>query len=213
MSLSNLQIENARIIRDELNAVGISQRLVQCAIISVCYKESALTIREENLNYSEERISQCFPKLTSALIAQFKLARNPQALGDYLYSGKYGNGQGEGYKYRGRGFNQITFKNIYKHFGDLIGIDLVKSPELMNQPKIAAAVLARFFKETMHSGFITGKFEKHGAKNYDEIITDYIAIRVAIQCNAGLGTKWDNPIVQEGYQKATEMFDTINKSI
>lgn len=213
MKLSNLQIDNAKIIRDELNAVGISQRLVQCAIISVCYKESALTIREENLNYSEERLLQCFPKLTKEIIQQFSLSRNPEKLGNYLYSGKYGNGIGEGYKYRGRGFNQITFKNIYKYYGDLIGVDLGNKPELINQPKVAAAVLARFFKATMHEGFKKGLLVKHGAKNYDEMTSKDIAVKVAIQCNAGLGTKWENPIVQEGYKKSLEAFDSINAII
>jgi len=209
MKLSNLQIDNARIIRDELNAVGISQKLIQTAIIAVCYKESGLTVREENLNYSEERLLQCFPKLTKEIIAQFNLARNPEKLGNYLYSGKYGNLQGEGYKYRGRGFNQITFKNIYKQYGEQVGIDLVAKPELLNQPKIAAAVLARFFKASMHEGFKKGLLEKHGAKNYDEILSKEIAVKVAIQCNAGLGTKWENPIVQEGYKKSLESFDSI----
>lgn len=62
----------------------------------------------------------------------------------------YGNtSQGSGNRYKGRGFIQLTFKNLYKKYGDLIGVDLVNNPELANKPDVAAKIAAVYLKETL----------------------------------------------------------------
>lgn len=53
-----------------------------------------------------------------------------------------------GEDYFGRGFIQLTHKSNYRKYGDMIGVDLVKNPELANDPVNAAKILALFFKET-----------------------------------------------------------------
>lgn len=56
------------------------------------------------------------------------------------YEGKNGNNEaGDGYKYRGRGYLHLTGKENYKKAGDAIGFDLVDNPNLVLNPKIAAA--------------------------------------------------------------------------
>ncbi len=58
-----------------------------------------------------------------------------------------GNGAaGDGLRYRGRGFVQLTGKANYEAFGKLIGLDLVANPDLANAPEIAAVLLAEFLK-------------------------------------------------------------------
>jgi predicted chitinase len=47
---------------------------------------------------------------------------------------------GDGWKYRGGGYNGITFKGIYEDYGKRIGVDLVKFPEKINEPRVAAQV-------------------------------------------------------------------------
>jgi hypothetical protein len=49
--------------------------------------------------------------------------------------------------FRGRGFVQITGRSNYQHFGEVVGADLVASPELALDPAISARVLAAFFRE------------------------------------------------------------------
>ena len=45
----------------------------------------------------------------------------------------------DGSKYKGRGLVQITGKDNYQRIGDIIGVDLVNNPELVKDPKYAAA--------------------------------------------------------------------------
>jgi len=52
---------------------------------------------------------------------------------------------GDGYKWRGRGFNQLTFKKSYKKMADLIGMQSIMSnPDSLNDPKVAAEVAVKF---------------------------------------------------------------------
>jgi hypothetical protein len=65
-----------------------------------------------------------------------------------------GNTQkGDGYKYRGRGFVQITWKNNYKRLGDAVGCDLVNYPEKALDPVVAYQVMSY----GMRKGIFTGK--------------------------------------------------------
>ena len=45
--------------------------------------------------------------------------------------------EGDGYKYRGRGYIQITGKNNYKKIGNELNLDLVNKPDLLNDPVVA----------------------------------------------------------------------------
>lgn len=49
-------------------------------------------------------------------------------------------------RYFGRGIIQLTWKAHYKSYGDALGLDLVNKPELALQPKVAARILALYFK-------------------------------------------------------------------
>lgn len=61
------------------------------------------------------------------------------------YDGKLGNDQpGDGARYCGRGFVQLTGKDNYRTLGAAIGVDLVAHPDLANAPEPAALILASF---------------------------------------------------------------------
>lgn len=55
--------------------------------------------------------------------------------------------KGDGVKYKGRGYIQLTGRLNYTHYGQLLGIDLVNNPNLALDPIVSAKVVALYFKE------------------------------------------------------------------
>lgn len=95
--------------------------------------ESGLKPVAENLNYSANGLRKTFRKYFTDLEA-VKYARNPEAIANRAYANRMGNGpeeSGDGYKYRGRGFLQITGKNNYMQLSKDTGIDYVNNPDLL----------------------------------------------------------------------------------
>ena len=66
----------------------------------------------------------------------------------YEYRKDLGNiYSGDGSLFKGRGYIQLTGRNNYRYYGELLGIDLIQSPDLALNPKIASKILALYFKE------------------------------------------------------------------
>lgn len=112
--------------------------LAQCAHESATFKATT-----ENLNYSEAAILRVFGRHFTPAQAK-DAARNAFKVGSRAYANRMGNGDvqsGEGYKYRGRGYIQLTGKANYASFGAGIGVDVVSSPDLVatTYPLLSAA--------------------------------------------------------------------------
>ena len=92
-------------------------------MIVVALAESGLNpFADENFNYNLQSAKANFSKIRALSDAQ-ALTYIPRAKGgsgsaekfaNFIYGGRYGNGANEGYKYRGSGLTQITFKSNYK---------------------------------------------------------------------------------------------------
>jgi putative chitinase len=109
----------------------------------------------ENLNYSEQGLRNTFPKYFSAADAK-AYARQPQKIANRAYGNRMGNGSessGDGWRYRGRGYCQITGKDNYGKFSDLLGIDLVANPDLALTDEVAGKIITI----GMRDGIFTGK--------------------------------------------------------
>jgi putative chitinase len=76
------------------------------------------------------------------VVRQMKIA-------DLAYGGRFGNGDvnsGDGWRYRGRGLKQITFKDNYRDCGAALGVDLIAQPELLGQDVYAARSAGWFWE-------------------------------------------------------------------
>jgi putative chitinase len=76
-------------------------------------------VMEENLNYSAKGLRSTFP--THFLPGEeYNYANQPQKIANRVYANRYGNGDeasGDGWKFRGRGCIQLTFKDNYEAYG------------------------------------------------------------------------------------------------
>lgn len=108
----------------------------------------------ENLYYkTPERLKAVWPVRFRNLKEAEKYTNSPRELGNYVYGGKLGNNYlADGYTYRGRGYVQITGKVNYQKFAVLLDKDLVRDPELANDPDIAYTVLIRGIMEGLFTG-------------------------------------------------------------
>ena len=57
---------------------------------------------------------------------------------------------GDGYKYRGRGYIQLTGRGNYKAAGQALGIPLEQNPDLMSDPTVAARVTVWWWMKHVH---------------------------------------------------------------
>jgi putative chitinase len=112
----------------------------------------------ENLNYSARRLTQVWPSRFPTIGHAKPYAYNPEKLGNNVYSYRLGNGRNDGYKYRGRGFIQITGKVNYEKFSKLLNVDLVNDPDLAKDLQIGTAIL--------YHGMIDGLFTGRKLSNY-----------------------------------------------
>jgi len=113
---------------------GITSNLRLAHFLAQCALESTgFTATVENLSYSAARIPQVFPKYFKN-VNPAGYARNPQKLGSRVYANRMGNGDeasGDGFRFRGRGYIQLTGKNNYTSFSTFVGEDCVADPDLV----------------------------------------------------------------------------------
>ena len=101
---------------------------------------------QENLNYSSKGLLGIFPRYFNAGTAE-SYARQPQKIANKVYGGRMGNGAettGDGFKFRGRGYIQLTGKDNYTQFDKTVSEDILANPDLISG-KYALASAAWFF--------------------------------------------------------------------
>jgi putative chitinase len=114
---------------------GIDGPLRLSHFLSQCAHESGnFKFLRENLNYSADGLRKIFPKYFPTLEAANKYARQPEKIANKVYGSRMGNGDeasGDGFKFRGRGYIQLTGKDNYAAFDKFVDDDIMADPDLV----------------------------------------------------------------------------------
>ena len=129
----------------------------------------------ENLNYGAKGLLGIFKKYFPTPEKAALYERKPEKIANLVYGGRMGNGiesTGEGYKFRGRGYIQLTGKDNYKAFDAVVSESIIENPDLVatKYPLMSAAWF--FHKNGLH-------------KIADEGDTDLIVTKVTKRVNGG----------------------------
>jgi putative chitinase len=123
------------------NNLRLAHFLAQCA-----HESGSFKFVSENLNYSADGLKKTFGKYFPGTLAE-SYAKQPEKIASRVYGGRMGNGDEstkEGFKFRGRGYIQLTGKSNYVKFTQFIGEDCVGNPDLV-ATKYPLASAAFFF--------------------------------------------------------------------
>lgn len=129
---------------DTMAKYNITTPLRLAHFLAQCGHESAgFKAVNENLNYSVDGLKRIFSKYFPGTLAE-GYARQPEKIASKVYGNRMGNGNEaskEGWKYRGRGYIQLTGKDNYKAFDVTVGDDILNNPDLVatKYPLMSAA--------------------------------------------------------------------------
>jgi putative chitinase len=129
----------------------------------------------ENLNYGAKGLLGIFKKYFPTPEKAALYERKPEKIANLVYGGRMGNGpeaSGEGWKFRGRGYIQLTGKDNYKAFDAVVAEAIVDNPDLVatKYPLLSAAWF--FHKNGLH-------------KIADQGATDAVVTSVTKRVNGG----------------------------
>jgi putative chitinase len=134
---------------------GILTPLQQASWIGQCGHECGnFKIMEENLNYRAATLLKLFPRtpkrawgFTPEEAAAYE--KQPKRIANRIYGNRMGNrdeASGDGWRFRGSGFLQLTGHSNFYHAGKALGVDFVMEPELVRTPKYAAQTAGWFWQ-------------------------------------------------------------------
>jgi putative chitinase len=153
--------ENERYLLARAMAAGITDPRELANFMGQMQVESGGFNRlSENLNYSGRRLLQVFRGrngINSLEAAEAISEGGPEAIAEAVYGGPWGKDNlrniqpGDGWRYRGRGFIQLTGRAGYTEATQRTGIDLIKNPELAEDPEVAATIAVDYWQRKVVS--------------------------------------------------------------
>ncbi len=107
----------------------------------------------ENLNYGAKGLRGIFGKYFKDDATAKAHERKPEKIANVVYANRMGNGNtasGEGWKFRGRGYIQLTGKDNYTAFGKAIKEDITSNPDLVATQYALLSAAWFFHKNGLH---------------------------------------------------------------
>lgn len=119
--------------------VKLAHFLAQCG-----HESGGFRLTSENLNYSAKGLTGVFKKYFPDPNKAKLYERKPEKIANLVYGNRMGNGpevSGDGYRYRGRGYIQLTGKNNYAEFDKVVTENILQFPDLVSTkyPLLSAA--------------------------------------------------------------------------
>jgi putative chitinase len=134
----------------EINtSLRLAHFLAQCG-----HESGGFKLVKENLNYGAKGLRGIFGKYFPTDEKAALYERKPEKIANLVYASRMGNGDehsGDGYKYCGRGFIQLTGHDNYKAFAAAIGEDTLAHPELLETKYPLASAAWFFHKNGLHT--------------------------------------------------------------
>ena len=152
------------------SALRLAHFLAQCG-----HESGGFRLTKENLNYSAKGLNGIFKKYFPTLESALPYERKPEKIASKVYGGRMGNGPestGEGYKFRGRGYIQLTGKENYTAFGKAIGEDMTLNPDKVASHYALLSAAWFFSKNGLH-------------KIADEGSSDAVVTKITKRVNGG----------------------------
>jgi putative chitinase len=155
--LRQLKIDTALVdpFNETFERFGIVTPAQQASWIGQCGHECGnFRIMEENLNYRAPTLLKLFPQnpkrvwgFTPESAAAYE--KQPVRIANRIYGNRMGNrdeASGDGFRFRGSGFLQLTGMNNFYHAGQALGVDFIMQPELVRTPMYAAQTAGWFWQ-------------------------------------------------------------------
>ena len=119
--------------------VKLAHFLAQCG-----HESGGFRLTSENLNYSAKGLLSVFKKYFPNESKAKLYERKAEKIANLVYGNRMGNGpevSGDGYRYRGRGYIQLTGKNNYAEFDKVVSENILQYPDLVSTkyPLLSAA--------------------------------------------------------------------------
>jgi putative chitinase len=144
--------------------------LAQCG-----HESGGFRLTKENLNYSAKGLNGTFKKYFPTLASAVPYERKPDKIANKVYGGRMGNGpesSGEGAKFCGRGYIQLTGKENYTAFGKSINEDILSNPDKVASNYALLSAAWFFSKNGLH-------------KMADEGSSDTVVTKITKRVNGG----------------------------
>jgi predicted chitinase len=151
------------VLREEMDARGWHDDDRRAGLAAIVGGESEFVPKFETGygHTANDRIRMIFGSRVNGLSDDqlTELKASDEKFFNWIYGAQFGVGRelgnidaGDGFKYRGGGLNQLTGRGNYATYGPKVGVDLVANPELVNTPRVAAAVAVEYMKDRFHGG-------------------------------------------------------------
>lgn len=209
-TLSSKQKANVDLLIETMDKMGLKNEFTQAGILSIISKESGFDPSPEKSyrNTSVSRIRQIFGSLVSGKSDSEleAIKKDDRLFFNLIYGKRYGNDGystswsgykeswalpfkdgNDGWRYRGAGFNQLTFKGNFKSVGDAVGIDLVSHPEFLQEPVKASEVAVKYFLSKFKSGYSPKHQDQYNSPDIDSFKSIQDSTLALYHANAGFG--------------------------